>query len=101
MTCSTKKVEKNGFFWAIESRGPKWGPKHVSEKKCHISSFSEKIFGAPLGAPRLQNLEKNGFFAFFGAALRVQGVVGAPNGAPSAYKIYDRKVHAILDIRTT
>ena len=86
---------------AIESRGPIWGPKHVSGKKCHNSSFSEKIFGAPLGAPRLLYLGKNGFFAFFGAALRVQGIVGAPHGAPSVYKIYDRKVHAILDIRTT
>ena len=101
MTLSTKNVKKNGFFLVIESRGPTWGPKHVSEKKCHNSSFSEKIFGAPLGAPRLQNPEKNGFFAFFGAALRLQGIVGAPNGAPSVFKIYSRKVHAILDIWTT
>ena len=101
MPCPTKKAKKKGFFLAIESRGPERGPEHVSEKKCHNSSLSEKIFGAPSGAPRIQNLEKSGIFAFFGALLRVQGAVGAPDGAPSASKIYDRKVHAILNIRTT
>ena len=84
MPCPTKKVLKNEFFGAVEPRGPEWAPEHVSEKKCHNSSLSEKIFGAPSGAPRIQNLEKSGFFAFFGALLRVQGAVGAPDGAPSA-----------------
>jgi len=82
MTCPIKKVKKKGFFLVLKLRGPKWGPKHVSEKKCHDSILSKKIFGAPFGAPRIQNLEKSGFFGFFGALLGMWGAVGAPNGAP-------------------